>query len=95
MDGKHYIVRGQGFGAFFGQIKGREGSEVEMANARRLWYWSGAASLSELAVSGVKNPQNCKFAVAVDSIVLLGAVEIIPCTEKAVESVNGVPAWTA
>jgi len=66
-----------------------------MTNARRLWYWSGAASLSELAVRGTKRPKDCKFPVAVPSIVLTEAIEIISVTDEARNSIESVPIWAA
>jgi hypothetical protein len=66
-----------------------------MTNARRLWRWSGAASLSQLAVEGVSDPDNCKFPCKVETIILLQVVEIIPCTDKAVSSVEEVEEWQA
>lgn len=44
-----YIVRGKDSGVFFGEIAERNGQEVLMKNVRRLWYWDGAASISQLA----------------------------------------------
>ena len=61
MDNRYYIVRADRAGVFAGHIKSREGQEVTMTDARRLWYWDGAASLSQMAVEGVKKSQNCKF----------------------------------
>lgn len=87
------IIRTQSAGVFFGEIKERNGSEATIRNCRRLWYWEGAASLSQLALEGVKKPQNCKFTVTVDEITVLGVIEIIPCTEAAIESINNVPIW--
>ena len=89
------IVRADRAGVFYGVIKERNGSEVTMTNVRRLWYWDGAASLSELATNGTKNPQNCKFTVTVPEMTILGVIEIIPCSEKAVDSIEGVPEWRA
>lgn len=89
----YYIVRCDRAGVFAGQIKYRCGREVIMAKARRLWRWDGAASLSQLAMEGVKRPDNCKFTVRVDEIWLLEAIEIIPCTKQAVESIEGVAEW--
>lgn len=91
---KYYIVRCYGAGVFAGNIVKREGREVTMTNARRLWYWDGGASLSQLAVSGTSRPNNCKFTVAVDEIVLLEAIEIITCTPEAMKSIKGVAEWT-
>jgi hypothetical protein len=95
METKKYIIRGDRSGVFYGEISERNGLEVTIKNCRRLWYWSGAASLSELALSGVKNPLECKFTVTVDSLTILDAIELIPATEAAVASIDGVPVWTA
>lgn len=89
------IVRTQSAGVFAGSIVSRTGQEVVMENARRLWYWDGAASLSQLAIDGVSKPQNCKFPEAVTTITLLQAIEILPCTDKAVKSIAEVKPWKA
>ena len=93
MENKYYIVRCDRAGVFAGNIKERNGREVTMTNARRLWYWSGAASLSQMAAEGVKRPNDCKFTVTLDEIILLDAIEIIHCTEQAEASIRGVPIW--
>lgn len=90
---KKVIIRGDRSGVFFGTLTEKNGREVKLTNCRRLWFWSGAASLSQLAVDGVANPQNCKFTVAVDEIVILDAIEIIPCTVKAVQSITSTEEW--
>lgn len=64
-----------------------------MANVRQIWYWDGAAALMQLATEGTKKPRNCKFTVKVDSLLVFGAIEIIPCTEQAIESIESVEAW--
>ena len=93
MDKQFYIVRANRAGVFFGHIKERVGSEVTMTDVRRLWYWNGACSLSQLAVDGVKNPGECKFTVIVPEMTILGAIEIIPASEAAVKSIGGVEPW--
>jgi len=87
------IIRTYSAGVHFGVLKRREGKEVELTNARRIWYWDGAASLSQMAVDGVSEPENCKFSVVTPSIILTEAIEIIPCTDKAVKIINGVKEW--
>lgn len=94
-DEKWYIIRADRAGVFFGHIKERVGSEVTMTEVRRLWYWDGAASLSEMAVSGVKKPNNCKFTVRVPEMTILGVIEVLPCSAKAAKIINGVREWTA
>lgn len=88
-----YIIRGDRSGVFYGEIAERNGQEVKIRNARRLWYWDGAASISQLALEGVTAPQNCKFTVTVDEITILDAIELIPCTEAAVKRIEGVKVW--
>lgn len=91
--GKKVIVRGDRSGVFFGTLKEKEGREVVLTNCRRLWYWEGAASISQLAAEGTTNPGDCKFTVSVDEIGILDAIEIIPCTENAVNSIEKVSVW--
>jgi len=91
----YVLVRTYSAGVFCGYLKSRNGQEVKLSEARRLWYWSGAATLSQLAIEGVKNPEGCKFPEEVEEILLLQAIEIIPMTETAKKSVKDVQAWKA
>ena len=93
MSNQKFIIRGDRSGVFYGSIVERDGREVTIENCRRLWYWDGAASLSQLALEGVKKPANCKFTVTVPSLTILDAIEIIPCSEAAVANIDGVFAW--
>lgn len=90
--GKYCIVRSYSAGVFAGILKARSGQEVEMTDARRLWYWDGAASLSQMANEGVKAPQNCKFAQPVD-VQILQVIEILPCSKAAQDIISKVAVW--
>lgn len=92
MEGK-YIVRGDRSGVFYGEIKERNGKEVTMTNVRRLWYWEGANSISQLAQCGTVNPKNCKFTVTVDEMLILDAIEIDKCSQEAIKSIEAVKEW--
>jgi hypothetical protein len=92
---KFVIVRTYSAGVFAGYLEKKEGKEVVMRNVRRLWYWSGAASLSQLAVDGTNKPKECKFPVAVDRIELTEAIEILDVTKIAKKSIDGVAVWEA
>jgi len=95
IDKKRFVVvRTHTAGAFAGYLDKRDGKEVQLSAARRLWYWSGAASLSQLAVDGVKNPTDCKFPAPVN-ITLTEAIEIIETTPTAQESIEAVKIWQA
>jgi len=90
---KYVIVRTYSAGVFAGFLVSRKGQEVVMKDARRLWYWQGAASLSQLAMEGVTDPNACKFPVAMDKVELLQVVEIIDVTPKARACIESVPIW--
>lgn len=92
-ENQKYIIRCDRAGVFYAEIKERRGSEADLVNARRLWYWDGAASLSQLALEGVKAPRSCKFSVTVPEMTVLGVIEVIPCAEAAVKSVDEVAVW--
>lgn len=89
------IVRTYSAGVFAGYIKERNGKEATLLNARRIWYWAGAASLSQLAVDGTSKPEECKFPCAVPEVILTEVIEIIPISEKAKKSIDGVKVWEA
>lgn len=95
MDGMEYcMVRTYSAGVFAGYIESRDGKEVVLRNARRIWRWAGAASLSQLSTDGTSSPSECKFPVAVDKVILTEAIEIISITAKAKKSIEGVPVWS-
>lgn len=89
------IIRTYSAGVFFGEVVNQEntpaGVIATIKDCRRLWYWRGAASLSQLAQEGAS--KSSQFTVTVPEMVVCGVIEIIPCTEKAVESINAVPVW--
>lgn len=89
----YVIVRTYSAGVHAGELVERNGKEVKLKNARRLWQWDGAASLSQLAMEGVSKPENCKFPCEVAEIILTEAIEIIPCTQVAIDSIKGVKIW--
>ena len=94
MDGLDYvIVRGDKSGVFAGYLESRNKQEVILLNARRIWYWDGANSLSQLAMEGTSKPENCKFPIEIKKLQILDAIEVIECTEKSRESINNVKVW--
>ena len=91
--GKYVIVRTYSAGVFAGNLVSRKGQEVVLSNARRLWYWTGAASLSQLANSGSSSPSTCKFPAPVTRVELLQAIEILDVTTEAEKNIKAVPEW--
>lgn len=89
------IVRSGQAGVFYGQLVSRDGSEVVLAHSRRLWFWSGANTLTDLANVGTSDPSGCKFpAPLTGEHIVLGVCEILPVTDVAAESLDDVPVWT-
>ena len=93
MIGRVCMARTYSAGVFLGTLKSRDGKEVVLTDARRMWYWEGAASLSQLATTGTSKPQKCKFPAPVGEVFLTEAIEIIPATEAAIASIAAVPVW--
>lgn len=93
------IIRTYSAGVFAGKLdestRSADGKRGVVRKARRLWYWDGAASLSELALKGPGKPENCKFPAPVDEIELTGIIEVIKCTKEAKKAIKAVPVWTA
>ena len=93
MNEKKCIIRCNYAGVFFGVVAKREGQEAELRDVRRIWYWAGAATLSQLAMEGTKKPDECKFTMAVPVMTVTDVIEVIPCTEEAVANIEAVPVW--
>ena len=90
---KYCMVRTYSAGVFAGTVAELDGKQAVVKNARRIWYWDGAASLSQLAQSGTSKPENCKFPEAVESVYLSEVIEIIPITPQAAATIDSVPIW--
>jgi hypothetical protein len=90
------MVRQAESGVHFGYLAKDDGrGNVTLFNARRVWYWKGAATLSQLALDGPSAPDECKFPAAVPEITIYGICEMIPITARAAERLNSVPVWSA
>lgn len=81
MIGKKVLIRTRSAGVHFGELVSRNGQEVHLKNARRLWSWSGALSLSEVASKGIELDKS-KVSVPVEEIILPQAIEIISISAK-------------
>lgn len=93
MENKYYIIRGDRSGVFFGQIASRNGQEVELRNARKLWYWDGACAVEQLAVDGIVGRGDNRFTVVVPEMVITDAIQILPCSDKAAKILGEVKVW--
>jgi len=93
MIGKYVIVRASDAGVFAGTLANKEGGEVTLTNARKLYEWDGACAVEQIAVDGTVNPDSCKFTVTVSEIIIIGVCQILPATEKAEAAIKDVKEW--
>lgn len=95
--GKRVIIRADRAGVFYGTLNEVEPNgdklQVELTDLRRLWYWDGACSLTQLAVEGTKKAGECKFTIRQASAVIIGVIEILPCSDVACASIEKVEEW--
>lgn len=94
-DGMTYVmIRTYSAGVHCGYLKSRDGKESVLLDSIRIWNWSGAASLSQLAMEGTNNPNSCKFGMPITtSLVLTETIEVIEMTETAKQSIKNVESW--
>ena len=93
--GSYVIARTYSAGVFAGTLVSRDGREVVLSGARRLWRWVGAASLSELAVKGPGSLSESRFPAEVPTVLLTECIELLPVSAEAQARIAEVPIWTA
>jgi hypothetical protein len=86
----YVVVRTYSAGVHIGELKSRKGKEVVLVNARRLWKWCGAFTLSEVAIEGIKD--GSKPSIAIPEIVLTEAIEIVKTSAFAEKILREFPA---
>lgn len=91
------IVRTYSAGVFYTPKdiieRSADGKRGTLLNARRIWYWKGAASLSQLAVDGPQLPKECKFPAAVERVELMEIIEVLDVTPNAAAIIEKVKVW--
>lgn len=85
MIGQFVIVRTYAAGVHMGTLAQKDGNEVILKDARRLWSWRGANTLNEVSQLGVASDSRISQPAPE---IWLEAVEIIPCSDKAREQLS-------
>jgi len=93
MIGKYVIVRSNLAGIFFGILLKKNKTELILKNARKFYYFSGANTVEDLAITGALNKENCKMTVEVPEIVISEYVQILPCSKIAITQNKSIPIW--
>ena len=78
--GKYVVVRTYSAGVHVGVLKSRNGQEVVLTEAKRVWQWQGANTLHEVALNGVDKAS--KLSEETPTVILTQAIEIIPTSSK-------------
>lgn len=84
------IVRTYSAGVHYGHLVSREGQEVRLTGSRRIHYWTGALSCSELATRGPG--AGSRLGDPID-VTLTEAIEIIDCSPDAAKVIESYPRW--
>lgn len=95
---KFYILRAEKAGVFLAKIESIENGNALVNSFRRLYYWSGALDVSQIAAHGVSNPGACKFSVQMgegDRSLICSLVELHPASQAAIESIKSVKEWNS
>lgn len=89
--GETVIIRTYSAGVWCGTLEQKAGSEVILKNARRMWRWwcAKSISLSGIVRYGI-NQDKSKIAPPVDRV-WLEAIEIMPISGDAARSVMDAP----
>jgi hypothetical protein len=93
------IARCRMAGVHAGYLGAEKGGRLTRHDSRRIWYWEGAASLSEIAVYGC-NPAksaNCKFSAKIATLTVLSTdvFELIYCQPAGQRMIESQPEWRA
>jgi hypothetical protein len=94
MIGQKVLIRSYASGVHFGTLESEEftpsGKVVKLLNSRRIHYWQGAASLSQIATDGI---QKGRVAVVLPLIEVVNVIETIPLSESAIDNLEKQPVW--
>ena len=85
---RHVLVRTYSAGVHFGRFVKREGKEVTLRDARRVWHWEGAHTLNELVANGAAS--GSKISEPTSKILLTESIEIIEMTKEQHDRLAGV-----
>ncbi len=93
----YVMIRSYAAGVHFGFLKSEKftesGKVVVLEKTKRVFYWSGAASLSQLAAEGSKRPKDCKISMEIESNEIVNVIETISMTEEAIKNLNEITPW--
>lgn len=95
VDGMKYcVVRTYSAGVHIGYVAEfgeKHPQHARLVKSRRLHYWNGACSLSQVAMDGVGS--DSRIAMEIPEIELTDVIEVITCSTKAANFFKEAPVW--
>ena len=91
---RYCVIRTYSAGVHIGYVKEfgtKHPQYAKLINSRRLHYWSGAASLSQVAMEGVD--KSSRIAMEIPENELTDVIEVIPCSPAAKKFFVSAPSW--
>lgn len=89
---KKVLVRSYDAGVYFGTLTNVEGETCRLENVRNIWRWTGANTLSDVALYGIRGD---RVTPVVSSMVLNRVCQILPLSDKAITNLESQPVWSA
>jgi len=91
-EGKYAIVRSRDQGVLAGFVQDITGDTVTMTEARQLWRWDADFLLNDMANTGPRNVEGCRFSAPGEKeTIVLNACGVMYCTDQAAEALRNVP----
>lgn len=87
--GRYVLCRCHSAGVHTGVLVSAQGEQVILRDSRRLWSWRAVAGVALSGVAQAGLASGCKVDTENPEIALSGAIEIIPCSKTAEESIRG------
>jgi hypothetical protein len=87
------IIRSDRFGVYFAEVKEKTEKTIVLKNARNIHYWSGAASVLQIATDPTKLKSDTRITMSVGELSITDTVMVIPCTEVAEKFLKEFPVW--
>ena len=92
--GQKVLIRSYASGVHFGTLESEDftpaGKAVVLSNSRRIHYWEGAASLSQVAQEGIKTGRVC---MPLPLIEVVNVIETMPLNKAATLNLENQPVW--
>jgi hypothetical protein len=93
--GKKIIARIDRAGVFHGTLAAKDAETTTMTDVRRIYYWRGALSVTDMSVTGVKAGSKVTVPAKRVEFETAKVIELIECTDKASKSIESIEPWKA